>query len=139
VSEKEGILMLPSTPKVFKKTKRELFARRMVQMDKPLVVVSFQGVIGDFMFEKGDVDVVNIRAGALEGLKLLSYHFQLVIFSRESPEDSWSNTTGGQIPGFNDQNKQIKLFLKGHPEIKIDGYYTSLVPVKQQTIWEDYS
>lgn len=67
--------MLPSTPKVFKRTKRELFARRMVQMDKPLVVVCFQGVIGDFLFERGDVDVVNIRAGALEGLKLLSYHF----------------------------------------------------------------
>lgn len=46
--------------------------------------------------------MVNIRAGAIEGLKLLSYHFQLVIFSRESHEDSWSNTSGGQIPGFND-------------------------------------
>jgi len=67
--------MLPSTPKVFKKTKRELFARRMVQIDKPLVVVIFQGVIGDFLFERGDSEVMNIRAGTVEGLKLLSYHF----------------------------------------------------------------
>lgn len=71
-------------------------------MDKPLVIVNFQGVIGDFIYDKGDSDVLIIRAGALEGLKMLSNHFQLVIFSRESIEDSWSISSGGQIPGFND-------------------------------------
>ena len=35
------ILMLPSTPKVFKFSKRELFARRMSMMDRPLVIVNF--------------------------------------------------------------------------------------------------
>ena len=94
--------MLPSTTKIFKKTKRELFGRRMAQLDKPLVIVNFQGVIGDFFYEKSDFEVINIRAGALEGLKMLSNHFQLVIFSRESIEDSWSISSGGQIPGFND-------------------------------------
>jgi hypothetical protein len=51
-SETMGILMLPSTPKVFKLTKRELFGRRMSMMDRPLIVVNFQGVIGEFLKEK---------------------------------------------------------------------------------------
>lgn len=71
-------------------------------MDKPLVIVNFQGVIGDFIYDKGDSDVLIIRAGALEGLKMLSNHFQLVVFSRESIEDSCLISSGGQIPGFND-------------------------------------
>ena len=41
--------MLPSTPKQFKRTKREFFARRMQFMDRPLLVVTFQGVLGDFI------------------------------------------------------------------------------------------
>ena len=40
--------MLPSTNKIFKLTRREFFARRMNLMDRPLVVINFQGVIGDF-------------------------------------------------------------------------------------------
>ena len=44
--------MLPSTPKVYKLTKRELFGRRMSMMDRPLIVVNFQGVLGDFMKDK---------------------------------------------------------------------------------------
>ena len=41
--------MLPSTPKTFKRTKRVLFARRMSYMDRPLIIVNFQGVLGDFI------------------------------------------------------------------------------------------
>ena len=41
--------MLPSTPKMFKRTKRVLFARRMIYMDRPLVIINFQGVLGDFI------------------------------------------------------------------------------------------
>ena len=41
--------MLPSTPKMFKRTKRVLFARRMVYMDRPLLIINFQGVLGDFI------------------------------------------------------------------------------------------
>ena len=40
--------MLPSTPKVYRTTKRELFARRMSLMNRPILVITFQGVIGDF-------------------------------------------------------------------------------------------
>jgi len=47
-----GILMLPSTPKVFKLTKRELFGRRMSMMDRPLIIINFQAVIGEFPKEK---------------------------------------------------------------------------------------
>ena len=41
--------MLPSTPKIFKRMKRVLFARRMSYMDRPLIIINFQGVLGDFI------------------------------------------------------------------------------------------
>lgn len=40
--------MMPSTPKMFKRTKRVIFQRRMNMMDRPLIVITFQGVLGDF-------------------------------------------------------------------------------------------
>jgi hypothetical protein len=46
--EEREILMLPSTHKIYKLTKRELFARRMSMMDRPLIIISFQNVLGDF-------------------------------------------------------------------------------------------
>ena len=44
-----GLQMLPSTPKTYKRTKRVLFARRMNFMDRPLLIITFQGVLGDFI------------------------------------------------------------------------------------------
>lgn len=87
------ILMLPPTPKVFKFSKRELFARRMSMMDRPLVIVNFQGVLGDFQKVAGSA--INIKSGTVEGLRLLRNHFQLVVFSREQIEDSWGSSEGG--------------------------------------------
>lgn len=42
---------------------------------------------------------MNLRLGALEGLKYLSRQFQLVIFSRETIEESWFEQKGGQVAG----------------------------------------
>jgi hypothetical protein len=47
--KQEGIQMLPSTPKHFKRTKREHFTRRMSVMDRPVLIITFQGVIGDMV------------------------------------------------------------------------------------------
>jgi predicted RNA-binding protein YlxR (DUF448 family) len=55
-NEDRGILMLPSTNKIYKLTKREFFERRMNQMDRPLVILNFQGVLGDFVHEKMPVE-----------------------------------------------------------------------------------
>ena len=44
-----GLQMLPSTPKTYKRTKRVLFARRMNLMDRPIIIITFQGVLGDFI------------------------------------------------------------------------------------------
>jgi hypothetical protein len=41
--------MLPSTQKHYKRTKREYFGRRMSMIDKPLIILAFQGVLGDFL------------------------------------------------------------------------------------------
>ena len=52
-------------------------------------------------------EVVNLRAGALEGLRYLSQLFQLVIFSRETIEDSWFESKGGQVAESELQTKAI--------------------------------
>ena len=41
--------MLPSTNKHYKRTKREFFGRRMSSIDKPIIIITFQGVLGEFM------------------------------------------------------------------------------------------
>jgi len=60
------------------------------------------------------------------------------VFSREQLEDSWAAVEGGQIVPFNEQNKQIKKLFKELPDLKLDGLYSSLVPTKSQTMWDDY-
>lgn len=79
-------------------------------MDRPLIIIQFQDLLGDFSKEKSQTgytpfELANLRPGAIDGLKLLSTHFQTVVFSRESKEDSWLNKNGGQTAKFNDQNK----------------------------------
>lgn len=88
-------------------------------MDRPLLIITFQGVIADFMplnnkkQEKLSVDQklleaelaknylgLNLRAGSLEGLRYLSNYFQLVVFSRETIADYYSAQTGGREPRF---------------------------------------
>jgi len=53
-------------------------------MDRPLVILNFQGVLGDFVREKTVQEkgapqepqyVLNLRQGALDGIKLLTNHF----------------------------------------------------------------
>ena len=130
------ILMLPSTPKVLKFSKRELFARRMSMMDRPLVILNFQGVLGDF--QKVGGSAINIKPGTIEGLRLLRNYFQLVVFSREQIEDSWTQSEGGQNVKFNEQNKLIKQTFKEIVDVKLDGLYSSLIPTKAQNMWDDY-
>ena len=95
-------------------------------MDRPMLVITFQGVLGDFMKKpvpglkehhivptapppqveekkkkkvqkEPEEEVVNLRAGAIDGLRYLSQLFQLIIFSRETVEDSWFESQGGQM------------------------------------------
>jgi hypothetical protein len=73
---------------------------------------------------------LKLKGGAIEGLRLLATHFQLVVFSREQIEDSWASPEGGQTATFNEQNKQIKKLFKQNPDVKLDGLYSSLIPTK---------
>ena len=82
---------------------------------------------------------LNLRPGVIDGIKLLQNHFQVVIFSRETIEDSWAAPDGGQYTLFNVQNKMIKDFLSQQPDLKIDGYYVSLQSTKVQSLTDDYS
>ena len=62
-AEEREILMLPSTPKIFKLTKRVLFARRMSHMDRPLIILNFQGLLGDFKRDPSSKQYLNLRTG----------------------------------------------------------------------------
>ena len=68
----------------------------------------------------------------------MSHHYQLVIFSRESLEDSWG-LDGGQIPPFGEQTKVLKQLLIANSEIKIDAFYCSTLPPKKTGLCDDYS
>ena len=90
--------LLPSTNKYCKRTYRHFFRRRMNQMERPLIIITFQGVLGDFIKEWGisnkqdhlvskanqtvpekysNENPTNIwvRIGTIDGLKYLSKHF----------------------------------------------------------------
>ena len=45
---KPGLSLMPSTSKTFKRTTRLIFDRRMNFMDRPLIIICFQGCLGDF-------------------------------------------------------------------------------------------
>ncbi len=69
--------MMPSTPRHFRSTKRESFTRRMSMIDRPVLVITFQGVIGDFIksnffFQNDIANLPNVRLGAVKSLKVLS-------------------------------------------------------------------
>lgn len=51
-SNTQGIHLLPSTNKVYRNTKRIDFSRRMHMMDRPIVIITFDGIIGHFHKEK---------------------------------------------------------------------------------------
>mmetsp|Transcript_33094 Transcript_33094/g.38004 ORF Transcript_33094/g.38004 Transcript_33094/m.38004 type:complete len:544 (-) Transcript_33094:23-1654(-) len=78
-----GIHLLPSTNKVYRNVKRIEFSRRMQMMDRPLVIVSFEGVVGSFHRDRIWSDKnpkLVTRGGAAVGLRLFCTYFQVVIF-----------------------------------------------------------
>ena len=84
--------MLPSTSKHYKRTKREYFGRRMSMMDRPLIAITFQGIMGDFIkssfwtnnstagataniAQDQVLSNLNTRVGLIKGLKFLCSNF----------------------------------------------------------------
>lgn len=45
--------LLPQTPQFFKRTYRHYFNRRSEKADRPMLVINFQGVLGDFFKDNG--------------------------------------------------------------------------------------
>lgn len=79
----KGIHLLPSTNKVYRNIKRFEFSRRMNMMDRPIVIISFEGIIGNFHKEKIWCDKnfkLITRGGAANGLRLFCNYFQVVLF-----------------------------------------------------------
>lgn len=53
VQHEKEMHLLPSTPKYYKRTYRHYFKRRMNQMERPVIIINFQGVLGDFLKDGG--------------------------------------------------------------------------------------
>ena len=72
-SNTQGIHLLPSTNKVYRNTKRIDFSRRMHMMDRPIIILTFEGIVGHFHKERIWCDKnfkLITRGGAPNGLKL---------------------------------------------------------------------
>jgi hypothetical protein len=86
-SNTQGIHLLPSTNKLYRNTKRIAFTRRMNMMDRPIIVISFEGIIGDFQKENiwSDKNYKLItRGNASAGLKLFWNYFQVVLYFKKT-------------------------------------------------------
>ena len=87
----KGILLLPSTNKVYRNIKRIEFSRRMNMMDKPIVIIKFEGIVGEIHKERiwSDKNFKLItRGSAVDGLKLFSAYFQVVLFIQKSTKNT---------------------------------------------------
>ncbi len=77
------IHLLPSTPNVFRNVKRLEFSRRMEMMERPIIIINFWGIIGNFskeqLFSDNKVKFV-IRGGSASALQMFCSYFQVVLF-----------------------------------------------------------
>ncbi|CAI2364454.1 unnamed protein product [Moneuplotes crassus] len=106
----QGIHLLPSTNKFYRNTKRIDFSRRMHMMDRPLLIITFEGIIGVFHKEnlwKDKNFKMITRSGSGPGLKLFCNYFQVVIFIKKNLR---KNTV------------KIKEWLKAK-KVPVDGIY----------------
>ena len=82
----------PATKEVSKWSKRIQFKRRLEMGNKNLIVLNFEGVIGDVFKDniwQDQKEKLHTRKGAIKGLKDLINSFQVVLFfhtSRINPE-----------------------------------------------------
>ena len=109
-SDSEDLLQ-PATKSVSKYSKRVYFSRRLDMGNRNLLVINFEGVLGEFYKESfwdDKEESLHIRKSIIPGLKALSSQFQLALFFL-SPNSNWS--------GF-------LSYLQSN-SIKIDAAYTS--------------
>jgi hypothetical protein len=105
--------MEPKTDRVFQfKSRRLDFCRRPTHSDKMLMIIHFEGVIGEV--KKRDLKEDNmqlvLRHGAVEGLKELLKNFQVVLYA-----SICENTL----------RLVVEYFIREH-KIIFDGVYTRL-------------
>jgi hypothetical protein len=109
-SDSEDLLQ-PATKSLFKFSKRVYFNRRLEMGNRNLLVINFEGVLGEFFKENfwDDKDEsFHIRKGIIPGLRSLSKQFQIALFFICSKSDS------GRV---------VSYLLSKH--VRIDAAYTS--------------
>ena len=110
-SSETGELMTPGVNKLNKWSKQLQFKRRLEMENKNLIVINFEGVIGDIFKDniwQDQKEKLHIRKDAIKGLRELLYHFQVVLFFH-SPTINY--------------DKILKYFAK--KSVVFDGVYAS--------------
>jgi len=84
--------MAPLTPEKYKNiSQRIYFARRVIQCNEKILIINFEGVIGDYIqtsFWNSENKQLYIRSQAIKSLQNLSEKFQIVLFFESVPEKS---------------------------------------------------
>lgn len=80
-------ILTPVTDEVFNWSKRLFFRRRLEMANKNLIVINFEGVIGDIFKEniwQDQEEALHLRKGAKKALRHLLQSFQVVLFFHTS-------------------------------------------------------
>lgn len=125
---KEPVFHTAATPSFYKKTKRYFLSRRKRMLGRPLVVLMFEGVIGEFqrppkMAHNLPVTLL-MRPGTLSGLKLLTEHFQVVLFFKR------------KVLRRSKRVGLLRNYFRGK-NVAIDAMYASRKP--KPTFYDDFS
>ena len=116
----------PRTDRVFQfKSRRLDFARRKSHQDKMIIIIHFEGVIGEVKKRdlKEDSMQLILRHGAIEGIKELLKNFQVVLYS------SMCENTLHMV---------IEHLIREH-EIVFDAVYTRLQAFKRSEEYCNYN
>ncbi|CAG9324971.1 unnamed protein product [Blepharisma stoltei] len=86
-SDNNDIVAKPATKQFYKMTKRVQFKRRLEMAQKCLVILGFEGVLGDVfklsLWDKGPMKLY-LRREAVKGVKKLTEDYQVVLFVQSS-------------------------------------------------------
>ena len=120
-----SLYLRPITAKVFEfKTKRLYFRRRVSHQNHQVIIINFEGVVGDIVQKNlyDETYQLTLRHGAIEGLQSLSRNYQIVFFSF-----------------LNEKLCQIILSQLEKESIIFDGFYQKLKSFKSQDTFNNYN
>jgi hypothetical protein len=101
-------LISPVTPEKLGITKRLLFRRREKMKDKNLVVIYYEGVVGDTSYQQSSYNSLRVRWGAWSGLRRLYQWAQVALV----------------LPFTAKRARVLATYLEKHQGCPVDAIYT---------------